>query len=127
MDWSFPKQIAVALVILGVAGGYPLIVYGNEELTKAVLVAATVMTVNVLLGYAAIMYSFHKSMTTFFKVVLGGMGIRMLFLTGVLLLCVTQLGFRPGYLVGSMGLFYVVFLTLEVMFIQTKVSKKQQQ
>jgi hypothetical protein len=26
-----------------------------------------------------------------------------------------------------MGLFYVVFLTLEVMFIQTKVSKKQQQ
>lgn len=126
MDWSFPKQIAIAVAVLGLAGWYPLAVYGNEELTIAVIIAGVVMTVNVLLGYASIEYTVRKSMTTFLKVVLGGMGIRMLLLTGVLLLCVTRFGVHTGYLVGSMGVFYVVFLTLEVLYIQSRVSKKQE-
>ena len=127
IDWSFPKQVLLALVIVFGLGAYPIITYGDQEILKAVIVGALLTTVNVLLGFAAIEYSFGKSTTTFFKYVLGGMGIRMMVMAGVLVMLIKVFEFNPAALVGSMGALYIIFLALEVLYIQKKVYSRQQQ
>ncbi len=126
VDWSFPRQIFLALVVIGCVGIYPLVKFGSNEIIQASIVGAIFATVNVLLGYAAIEYSHGKSTTTFFKFVIGGMGLRLLLMAVVLVLLVKVFHLHVGALVGSMGIFYVVFLTLEVFYIQKKINNKQQ-
>ena len=125
-DWTFPRQVLLALVGISAVGLYPLLTFGTAEIIRASLVGALLSTLNVLVGYAAIEYSFGKSTTTFFKYVLGGMGIRLFASATLLVVFIKFLNFPAGTLVGSMGLFYVVFLALEVLFIQKKINIKQQ-
>ncbi len=119
---SFPKQVFLAIVVLGGIGGYPLFHAGSPEIIKASLAGAILATCNVLVGYAAIEYAFGKSTTTFFKVVLGGMGLRMFALAGILVLLIKVFDFYAAALVITMGIFYIVFLTLEILFIQKKIG-----
>ncbi len=119
---SFPKQVVLAIVVLGGIGAYPLMRSGSPEIIKASLAGALLATCNVLAGYAAIEYAFGKSTTTFFKVVLGGMGIRMFVLAGTLVLLIKVFDFYAAALVITMGVFYIVFLTLEILFIQKKIG-----
>lgn len=122
---SFPKQIVIALLSIGCIGAYPLLKYGSTEIIQASAMGAFLMTVNVLLGYAAVQYSFDKSTTTFVKYVLGGMGLRLFALAGILVVLIKLFGFDASALVVSMGIFYVVYLTLEILFIQQKLNLKQ--
>ncbi len=122
IDWSFPKQVLLTLLLVGVLAGYPLAHYGSDEITKAAIAGGLLATVNVLLGYAAIEYSSGKSMTTFFKYVIGGMGVRMFGLALLLLLLIKVYEFHIVALVASMGVFYVIFLILELLFIQRKIN-----
>ena len=126
IDWSFPRQVLVALILIGGAGVYPLMQYGNTEIIRAAIAGAVISTINILLGFAAIEYSIGKSTTTFFKYVLGGIGVRMLFMSGVLVLLLNVFAFHTMALITSLGIFYVVYLTLEILYIQKKVSIKQQ-
>ena len=126
IDWSFPRQVLIALFVMGVCGIYPIFRFASAEVAEAVLLGALLTTLNVLLGYAAIEYSIGKSTTTFFKYVLGGMGIRLFFLAGALVLLIRFFNVHSLALVGSMGIFYIVFLTLEINFIQKKVTTKNQ-
>ena len=126
IDWSFPKQILLAFFLISGIGLYPLMMYGGNGVVQAAIVGAVLATVNVLLGYAAIEYSFGKSTTTFFKYVLGGMGIRLLIMAVALIVFIKIVRLHTAALVGSMGIFYIVFLTLEVLFIQKKVNIKHQ-
>jgi hypothetical protein len=126
LDWSFPRQILLALLVAVCTGWYPLAVYGNGEITKAVIAGAILATANVLLGYAAIEYSIGKSTTTFFKYVLGGMSIRLLLMAMLLIVLMKVFHFHVAALVASLGIFYVIFLVLEILFIQKKVGIKQQ-
>jgi hypothetical protein len=124
IDWSFPRQVVVTLLAAAFCGSYPLIRYGTAEIVKAVVAGAALTTVNVLAGYAAIEYSHGKSATTFLAVVLGGMGVRMLFLAGFLVALVRLFGFQVDALIWSIVSFYVVFLVLELMFIQKKFGHR---
>jgi len=126
MKWSFPRQILVALLIIGWLATYPLVKYGNGEMIRAVIAGAVLATMNVILGYAAIEYSIGKSATTFLKFVLGGMGVRLFAMAGVILLLLNVFGFHVVALVTSLGVCYVVFLTLEIIYIQKRISTRQQ-
>jgi hypothetical protein len=126
VDWSFPKQILLTLLIVGGLAAYPLAKFGNRDIIVAASVGALLTTMNVLLGFAAIEISFDRSAATFFKYVLGGMGIRMFLMAGVLVLLIKGFGFHIGALVASMGILYVMFLTLEVFYIQKKIQSKRQ-
>ncbi len=123
---SFPKQVLFALLCVSVFGSYPLYTYGDGEMMKAAVVGAVLATVNVLLGYMAIEHSFNKSATTFLKVVLGGMGIRMFGLAGIIVVLIKLLEMNVPALIGSLGIFYAVYLTMEVLYINKKVSLRQQ-
>jgi len=122
IDWSFPRQVFLALFGVGCIGAYPVLHYGSGDITRSALAGAMLATLNVLIGYAAIEYSFGKSTTTFFKYVLGGMGIRMLVLALVLVAFIKIFQFHAAALVSSMGIFYVVYLVLEILFIQKKIG-----
>ncbi len=122
IDWSFPKQILITLGISFCLGSYPLLRYGSREIVGAVIAGGILATLNVLIGFAAIEYSFGKSMTTFFKYVVGGMGVRLLAMVLILLLLIKVYEFHIVALVASLGIFYVMFLTLELLFIQRKIA-----
>lgn len=126
IDWTFPKRVFLALLVVSAVASYPLAVYGRREVIIAVVLGALLSTLNVLLGYAAIEYSFGKPATTFLKVVLGGMGIRLMLLLGIIVVLITSLDVHVGGLVTSLGFFYIVYLILEVLYIQKKVEQRQQ-
>ena len=126
VDVSFPTQVLIVLVLGGAIGAYPLWKLGSTDVALSVLAGAVLSTLNVLLGYLAIEYSFNKSYSVFLKAVLGGMGLRMMFMLGVLLLLIKVCGFHVVGLVVSLLSFYAIFLVLEVLYIQKKLMTKNQ-
>jgi len=118
--------VVLALLVVSVVASYPLAAYGTREVIIASVLGAFLSTLNVLLGYAAIEYSFGKSATTFLKVVLGGMGIRLVLLLGTIVVLIKLFAVHVGGLVTSLGFFYIVYLTLEILYIQKKVEQRQQ-
>ena len=125
-DWLFPRQIALALTIVIALGIYPLVRYGTREIFLAAAIGMLIATANVLAGFAAIEYSFKKSATTFLKVVLGGMGVRMLVMAGLIVVLVKFCEMHTGGLIASLATFYVIFLALEILFIQKRFSHRQE-
>ena len=125
-DVSFPRQIAVVVILSAVLSAYPLFAFASAEIVRACIAGAVVSVANVLAGYAAIEYSIDKSYTVFLKAVLGGMGIRMLAMLGAMLLLIEVFHVLAVPLVVSLMGFYVLFLILEVMFMQKKLGKKSE-
>ena len=75
---SFPRQIAVVFFLSALLSAYPLVAFASAEVIRACVAGVIISLANVLAGYAAIEYSIDKSYTLFLKVVLCGMGVRML-------------------------------------------------
>jgi hypothetical protein len=126
IHWSFPIQIFITLLIVGSIGSIPLLRYGTREIIEGAIAGTFLATINVLLGYAAIAYAFDKSTTTFFKVVVGGMGIRLFLLALALVIAIKVFELNVIALVGAMGIFYTIYLVLEILYIQKKVNSKHQ-
>lgn len=126
IDAGFPRQVLLVLAGVSLLGLYPLLRYASKEILVASIIGALLSTVNVLAGYAAIEYSYQKSYTVFLKVVLGGMGIRMAVMLGALWVAIGVLQVHAVALTFSMFLLYIVYLFLEVLFIQQKLSIRNQ-
>jgi hypothetical protein len=125
-DRRFPRRVAAVVLIAAAVLAYPLVRYASPAVAVAVVAGAVISTLNALLGYCAIEYAFGKSYTTFLKVVIGGMGVRMLGMLGIMLVLILAFHVQPLPLTLSMLGFYMVYLVLEVLFIQTKVLVKGQ-
>jgi len=123
-DLSFPRQVAISFIIVGGISAYPLIVFASTEVAGACVAGAVISLANVIAGYAAIEYSIDKSYTIFLRAVLGGMGVRMLVMLGVIMVLIKVFRFDAVALVVSLMGLYSLFLVLEVMFIQKKMTKK---
>jgi len=90
------------------------------------IVAGGVMSfINLLLGYAAIEFSYERSHTTFLKYVLGGMVARLMLMWGVLMLLIGLYHFHSASLMLSLLFFYVMNLVLEIFYLQKRVSSKK--
>jgi hypothetical protein len=127
IDRRFPAQVAITLVSIAALAAYPLLRYGSAEVIAAVVVGALLSTVHVLLGFFTIEYAFDKSYTVFLKAVLGGMGLRLLGLVGVLLALILVAGMHAVALTVSVMVLYLIYLILEILFLQRKVLAKGQQ
>ena len=121
---NFPVQVAVVLVCAVLILAYPLSALATGEVRTAVAAGAALSTINVMLGYIAIRYSFDKSYTTFLKAVLGGMGVRMVFMLGAFIALIAVVGLQPMALTVSLLGFYAVFMVLEIVFIQRRMTVK---
>lgn len=122
IDKRFPSQVAVTLVAGFAVATIPLININSGDVNMAFIIGAVLSTVNVMAGFLAIEYSLDKSYNTFLKAVLGGMGIRMALMLGILVLLIKFAGIHIIALVVSVLSFYVVFLVLEILYIQKRVS-----
>ncbi|HCV42415.1 MAG TPA: hypothetical protein DGH68_02955 [Bacteroidetes bacterium] len=119
-------QVLGVLAIVALVAAYPTFRFASAEIVVAMSIGALLSTVNVLLGFLAIEFSFDKSYTTFLKIVLGGMGVRMALLLAVLLVLIKVVELHAVALTVSLLSFYLIFLVLEVLFIQKKAAVKNQ-
>jgi hypothetical protein len=126
IDARFPRQVALTLCSASALAAYPLSRYGSPEIITAAAVGALLSTVNVLLGFFAIEYAFDKSYTVFLKAVLGGMGLRMLLLLGVMIVLILVFHLHTVALTVSLLGFYLIYLILEILYIQKKVLLRNQ-
>lgn len=124
IDWRFLRWVGVWYAVLTAAGFWILSSTGRSELSGSFLAGVAVSLTNFLLGFLSVEFAFDKSHTVFLKIVLGGMGIRMFLMALAVLVLI------KGYDVDSLSLmftllgYYVVNLTLEIVFLQKKVSLK---
>jgi hypothetical protein len=121
-DLTLLKQIAVVLLVVGAAGYYPLKQYASEQVVQGVMAGVGLSVVNILMGFAVIQFTMGRSYTTFIQIVLGGIAVRLFVMVGLLLFFVGVLRFHPVSLVGSLFVMYVIFLTLEVIYIHKKIQ-----
>jgi hypothetical protein len=126
IDARFPRQVALTLLGAAALAAYPLSRYGSPEVINAVVAGALLSTVNVLLGFFAIEYAFDKSYTVFLKAVLGGMGLRMVLLLGVMIVLILVFHMHTVALTVSLLSLYLIYLILEILFIQKKVLLRNQ-
>lgn len=123
---SFPGQVVLALAAALLLLAWPLAVWGSPAVILGVAAGAVLSTANVLIGYRAIEYARDKSSTTFLKVVLGGMGLRMAALLALLAVLIRGAGLHAAALTVSLLGFYAVFLVLEVLYIHQRFMSRQQ-
>lgn len=126
-DSRFPKQVFLTLAAGGGLSAYPLLKFASLEIIEAAAMGALLSTANVLAGYFAIEYSFEKSHTTFLKAMVGGMGIRMILMLVALVVLIKVFNMHAVALTSFLLGFYVVYLVLEIMFIQKKVLIRNQE
>lgn len=122
---DFQKQVFLTGAVVTAAGLYPLARWGSREVVDAAIAGGVMATLNALAGHAAIARSLGKSMNTFMKYVLGGMGIRLFAMAALLLLLTRVFGFHATALVASLGIYYLAYLTIEVVFIQKQLNVRQ--
>jgi len=123
-DLRFPGAVVAVLVVVAGVSAYPLLRYASGEIVLAVAAGALLSMLNVLLGFLAIERSFEKSYTTFLKYVIGGMGVRLLLMLGGMLLLIVAVRVHALALMVSMLVFYVIYLAMEIAYIQQKMSAK---
>jgi hypothetical protein len=128
VDKRFPIQVLIAFVS-GLSAALVVLTVMNANTTEiitAFFAGAVMSALNVLVGFLAIEFTFEKSHTAFLQAVLGGMGIRLMAMLGVLVLLIKYVGLHAPALVVSVLFFYVIYLILEILYIQNKVSHKGQ-
>ncbi len=124
IDKSFFKKIFWILLISSILASYPLAVYSNSEIIIAAAIGALLSTANIIAGYLSIEYAFNKSMTRFLKTILGGIGIRMFVLLIAMLFVIQVIKLHVLAFTISLFIYYVIFLVLEIFYIDQKVRAK---
>ncbi len=126
IDWRFPRRVAAVVLTAAAVSAYPLMRLGNREILLAAAAGCALSTVNALAGFVTIEIAFGKSYTAFLKAVLGGMGVRMLLALGVMTVLITVYHLHTVALTVSLLGFYVIYLVLEILYLQKKVMVKNQ-
>ena len=124
LDWVFLRRMILWYAGLTGIAFYLVSAYGEPGHLQSVIAGSIVSVVNFLLGFLAIEFAFEKSHTTFLKVILGGMVIRLFAMTGVVLVLIKVYHYDSLSLMLSLLGYYALNLALEIAFLQKKVSLK---
>ncbi len=124
-DWKFLRN-----VVVGYAGITALLIVilsqtSATDLRSSAWAGAVTSLANFLLGFFAIEYSYERSHTTFLKIVLGGMMVRLLAMTAAVVVLIKVYEFDALALMLTLLGYYIVNLAFEVVFLQKKVSLKK--
>jgi putative flippase GtrA len=126
IDWTFPKWMAWTTLVIATIAAYPLARFASAEILLAALVGAGISICNAFAGYLAVEYAFDRSYTTFLKVVLGGMGIRLACMLGIMLGLILLFHMHAVALTFAILGLYLPFLVLEILYLQRKVLVSKQ-
>ncbi len=124
VDKAFVKVMLGVFATIVVVAAYPLAAYGTGPVLEAVIAAAVMSLLHLLSGVWAIEYAFDKPPTTFLKVVLGSMGVRLVVMCGLFFLLIKVYEMEVLPLMLALLFFYGVNLGLEIYYLQKKVKLK---
>lgn len=126
IDPTFPKWLAWTTLTAGVIAAYPLVRFASTEILVAAFVGAGISICNAVAGFLAVEYAYDRSYTTFLKVVLGGMGIRLACMLGIMLMLILLFHMHAVALTFAILALYLPFLVLEILYLQRKVIVSKQ-
>jgi putative flippase GtrA len=127
IDWVFLRLVGLYGVAVAVLLYYPISYLVDAESFRSIMAGGMISLVHVLLGYMLVEWGFEKKSTTFLKIVLGGMVLRLLVMTGVVLVLLRVFHYDAFSLMISLLLYYVINLILEIYLLQRKVAVKHQE
>ncbi len=125
-NMKFPKHIFFATLAVGFVASYPMYLWADRDVVVGVITGGLISLVNVLIGYISVEFAFDKSNATFLKVVLGGIGVRLLLIAVTLILLIKVFDLHLYSLISSMLFFYFLYITFEIVFINKKITLKNQ-
>ncbi len=125
IDWPFLRLVLICFAVAALLTYYPISEFATAEVLRSIVAGGVMSLINLLLGYAAIEFSFNRSQTTFLKYVLGGMVARLFLMWGAVLLLLWVYKFHSASLMLSLLFFYVMNLVLEIFYLQKRISAKQ--
>jgi hypothetical protein len=119
-DAKFFKYTIIASLVTIVIAVYPVTQYASAVQLYSFVSGYLISLLNALLGYKLNTMAFNKSVKSFMVLVFGGMGIRLMMVSIILLILLQFTQLEAMSLVGSVFFFYVLFITIEIYFLHTK-------
>ncbi|MGH2567918.1 MAG: hypothetical protein ACRDGA_06225 [Bacteroidota bacterium] len=126
VDWVFLRWVGLYAAVIAALLLYPISVLVDEETFRSIAAGGFISIGHILLGYASVEVGYRKKSTTFLKIVLGGMVLRLFLMAGVVLVLLNVYRYDAFSLVFSLLVYYVMNLVLEIYLLQKKVSVKNQ-
>lgn len=120
---SFIRNVLIASLISMVLASYPAVVYLTKTQIYSVITGYFISLINALIGYKMNEAAFNKSVKSFMVLVFGGMGLRILIVGIMLLMILYFTGLDSISMISSVFFFYVVFISIEVMYLHKKQLK----
>lgn len=117
---NFIKLLFVSVTLVSL-----LIFYlNNKIINTSIIVGFLLGLLNVLIGYFFIEYGYNKSIAKFLKILVGGMGLRLLILISLLFFFIKYLNLHIFTFIISLFVFYVIFLIFELVYIEKRLNSK---
>lgn len=120
---GFVKQVGIVVLAVCLLAGYPLYAYGSSKLIWSVIVGCGICVLNAIAGCAALSWSVRRPHKVFFQTMFGSMGIRMALIGIAVALLIKFTDVHVLGFVGALFGFYVVFQTMEVLFLVRRLPR----
>ncbi len=113
------------MLIVILISSVPVFLFYTAEQIFAFAIGAVVSFINAITGFFMNTFALKKRMSVFMAYVFGGMGLRMLFIAIVLLLLTHHSNLDNIALISSVLIFYFLFISIEIYFLNKLVSTKR--
>ena len=117
--WFFCAVLCVSVISI-----YLLYIMQQRDLVPPVVLGIVLSTLNVFAGYLSIELGLGKSISAFFKIVFGGIGIRLVFVLSALIISIAVFEMQKYVLISSFLICYIFFLFLEVFYIKYRLQQQ---
>ena len=126
IDWTFLRWVALYAVVVAGLIYYPVSEMVTDEVLSSIEAGGWMSLLYILLGYVTVELGYKRRNTTFLKIVLGGMVLRLFLMTGVVLVLLMMYKYDAFSLMLSLLAYYAINLALEIYLLQKKVAIKNQ-
>ena len=126
LDWVFLRLVGLYAIVVTALMYYPISTVVDAIALRSIIAGALLALFHLLFGYVTIELGFDKNSTTFLKIVLGGMVVRLFLMAGIVFLMLKFFQFDPLSLMLSLLFYYIMNLVLEIYLLQRKVSVTHQ-
>ena len=125
-DWVFLRLVGLYAIVVTALIYYPISTVVDAVALRSIIAGGVLALFHLLFGYISVELGFDKKSTTFLKIVLGGMVVRLFLMAGIVFVMLKFFLFDPLSLMLSLLFYYMMNLVLEIYLLQRKVTVKHQ-
>ena len=112
---SFLRELLITSAVIWLIALYPVYLYVSSSQLYSSFAGFALSLLNALSGYMINNFALKQSVRKFMLTIFGGMCIRLLILLAVLGLIIRFTTLDSVYLISSLFLFYIVFISIEIL------------